>query len=649
MKIFLNAECFDSVGGWTIDTQSYETEGFCYLLAHGAGKAVADAESSFTIPQRGTFKVWVRTRNWTAVWGRGTPAGRFRVKIDGAALPCELGTVSANWAWQEAGIRELEAGTHTVALHDLTGFDGRCDAVLLTDELEFQVPEEKEALAQFRRECCRTVIEDDPEEYDLLICGGGFAGLCAGVAAKAQKLRFKVIHDRAVAGGCGSSEVRVWVGGDTHTGIYPNLGNPATMLSPIAGRPGMKKYKELFEDDRKTALFEKGKELLLSEIVTHVEMDPASPGRIAAVITRSVRTGRETRRRARLFADCTGDALLARKANCRTMYGSESRSEFNESLGRPQKSRQVMGHSTLWETEDRGRKVMFPDIDWGIEFNEENCLARLNCCWDWETGQYRDQVGEIEYIRDYGIMSCYANWSFLKNRSERKKEWENLDLDWLSAIGGKRESYRVVGDLILTQNDIQQDVIYPDGTASTTWSIDLHMPDPDNEAKFAEPFQSCAYHVGLERPYAVPYRCLYAADCSNLFLGGRCLSATHVAFSSIRVMRTLGMLGEVIAMAAAVCTAHGCDPRAVYTDHLEELQALMKEGTPMRLPCAWGTAFHEAYHFMRPVGSAGNPDNENCWIRFDREGVAFTPVDPALGDAIEKLDVIHHNGKPFRK
>ncbi|MBR4956255.1 MAG: FAD-dependent oxidoreductase, partial [Lentisphaeria bacterium] len=486
MKLFFEAETFAEPGGWVIDTQSYETCAFAYLLAHGIGKKVADARTEAVIPQAGTYRAFVHTRNWSAVWNRGTPAGKFLLKIDDIPFEHTLGTASQNWSWQFAGAMELSAGKHTLSLEDLTGFDARCDAILLTDEVDFIPPDGKEELIEFRRECCKTVIEDDPEVYDLLITGGGFAGLCMAISAKKLGLKVKVIHDRPVGGGCGSSEVRVWVGGDAHMGIYPNIGHVAAAISPIAGVPGMKKEKRFFEDERKTILLDEPEELLLNELAVAVEMEPDDPQKIRSIVTRSVRTGRETRRYARLFADCSGDAFVARKANCRTMYGCESRDEFNESLGLEKASDMVMGHSTLWETRRMDHPVDFPDIDWGIEFNDRNALARLNCCWDWECGQFRNQVTDIEYIRDYGIMTCYANWSFLKNRSAQKEQWRNMELEWLSPIGGKRESYRVAGDLILTQNDIQNDVVYPDGSASVTWSIDLHLPDPANMENFGE-------------------------------------------------------------------------------------------------------------------------------------------------------------------
>ena len=161
-----------------------------------------------------------------------------------------------------------------------------------------------------------------------------------------------------------------------------------------------------------------------------------------------------------------------------TMYGTEPRERFGESLA-PDKARdEVMGQSVLWLTKDAGHPCGFPDVDFGIEINEDNCLYVKGGDWEWESGQYRNQALDAEYIRDYAMMAIFTNFSYLKNHSARKEEFRNTVLDWISPIGGKRESYRVVGDLVMTQNDIDSKMPYPDGTAAITWDIDLHYPDP---------------------------------------------------------------------------------------------------------------------------------------------------------------------------
>lgn len=641
MNLFLEAEQFAELGGWVIDTQCVPAMGSPYLMAHGIGKPVADAVTTVSLAPGQTWHAWVRTRDWTAVWKRGHAAGQFQLLVDGTPLPAILGTNGPHWAWQHAGSFTTTSSSQTLALHDLTGFNGRADAIYLSTDPADIPPDNAAQLAQFRRTHTDATLHDDPTDYDLIVIGGGYAGISAALAARTLGLRVLLVQDRPLLGGCGSSEVRVWTGGRTHIGDYPRLGTIAAAISPIDGRPGQRKTLEMFEDHRKLQLFRPGHDLLLNELMLDAELDPDNPRRITAVITRNVRTGQLTRHRARLFADCSGDATLARLAHCQTMYGREGTDDFGESLAPRTPDREVMGLSVLWEPKDMGHPVDFPDIDWGIEFNDDNGLKRFNCCWDWECGQHRDQVTDCEHIRDYGLMTVLANWAWLKNRSPYRDQAANLELEWLSPIGGKRESYRVVGDHIITQRDIEDKVPYDDATAALTWSIDLHLPDPQNTATFQEGFLSCAYHRGTTAPYGIPYRCLYARDADNLLLGGRIISATHVAFSCIRVMRTLGMLGEVVGMAAAVCRHHDCTPRDVYASHLEELKTLMRDGIVLPQPCGYmpGPPL-SSYHFMRPVGSIGNSD-ENIWVHCDKDENFTSDVPPSIAEAIRQLDVIH--------
>jgi hypothetical protein len=135
-----------------------------------------------------------------------------------------------------------------------------------------------------------------------------------------------------------------------------------------------------------------------------------------------------------------------------------------------------------------------------------------------------------------------------------------------------------MGDYILKEDDIRKNVAHEDGTAAATWSIDLHYPDPENTKYFPDAeFKSIAKHINIY-PYPVPYRCLYSRNVDNLFMAGRHISVTHVALGTTRLMRTTGMLGEVVGMAASLCKQYGIYPRGVYQNHLEELKALMKEG-----------------------------------------------------------------------
>ena len=606
-SLLIQCESFRERGGWTVETQSTRQIGSSYVMAHGYGIPVADAWTEVEIAEEGRYAVWARTRNWNAVW---TPraAGRFQVLVNGVPLAGELGTGEAAWHWQKAGEIDLPAGTARLALHDLTGFNGRCDALWLgCASPQDAAPPAPPDLPQ-----AAGVIEDGGD-YDLVVVGGGVAGTCTAIAANRLGLKVLVLQDREMLGGCNSSEVRVAMGGKLGTGPYPAIGKVVRDIQPYYGDgdPHDAKY---YEDGRKEIPFtmkrdEKYKgsvpfpvaDLLYRQYVHAIETDPDYPGRIAAVVARDTRSGRERRFRAPLFVDATGDAVIARLAGCETMYGREARDRFGE-ISAPEKAdRMVMGHSIQWLSEESDTPQPFPDISgWAMPIDETTGYYVTKGSWEQETGFFRDMADDTETIRDYGLLAIFSNWHWLKNKSLRREEFSKRRISWMSPIGGKRESYRVVGDYILTQVDFENDVKHDDDTAVMTWNVDLHFPDPENAAKFAEPFRSAAYHRGTGNNPGIPYRCLYARDCDNLFLAGRHISCSHVAFAGVRVMRTLGQLGEVVGMAAKICRDKNCLPRDVYKAHFGELKKMMAAGVPDNPTFhSGGNPLEDAFDFNR--------------------------------------------------
>ena len=299
---------------------------------------------------------------------------------------------------------------------------------------------------------------------------------------------------------------------------------------------------------------------------------------VAGEIARHIETGEEHWLEAPLFADCTGDATIGVLAGADWRMGREGRDEFGESLAPEKADKLTMGASVQWYSVDTGHRTSFPEFDYGVEFNEDNCEKVTMGEWTWETGMNYDQIADAERVRDYGMMVIYSNWSFLKNHKKDNAKWQDRDLEWVAYIAGKRESRRLMGDYILKQDDIDKDVFHEDASFTTTWSIDLHFPDKDNSAKFpGAEFKAATVHNWIH-PYAVPYRCLYSRNVDNLLMAGRNISTTHVGLGTTRVMRTTGMMGEVVGMAAGICTEYGCSPRDVYQDHLDELKTLMKKG-----------------------------------------------------------------------
>jgi hypothetical protein len=233
--------------------------------------------------------------------------------------------------------------------------------------------------------------------------------------------------------------------------------------------------KSNYEDEKKLDLLlaEQNITLILSTHVTKVEKEG---NKIVAVKGKDIKTGEETIFRGKLFADCTGDGDVGYLAGADYRMGRESKAETGERRAPEVADSLVMGTSVQWYAEDCGKESSFPECPWAVEFNEQTYRPITRGDWDWEAGLTDNQITEIEYIRDYALRAVYGNWDFIKNRSPKKEEFKNQELQWVAYIGGKRESRRLMGDIILCEQDLLESKHYDDASFTTTWGIDLHYP-----------------------------------------------------------------------------------------------------------------------------------------------------------------------------
>lgn len=574
--VFVEAENFKEKGGWVVDQQFMDLMGSPYLMAHGMGNPVQDAVTSVSFPEKGTYYVYVRTYNWTFPWFKGQGPGKFSLKVNNKKLPVILGADGSEWQWQPAGKVKLDSGSVQISLQDLTGFNGRCDAIFFTTEEGKIPPSEVKDLASFRKKILG--IPEVPsviKKYDFVVVGAGVAGMCAAVAAARKGCKVALINDRPVIGGNNSSEIRVHLGGRIEMEPYPNLGNLVKEFGHTKG--GNAQPADFYEDEKKMEFIENESniDLFINYRAISAEMEARN---IKSVITKHIETGEEICFEAPLFSDCTGDGTIGYLAGADFRMGRESRAEFGENIAPEKADKMTMGASVQWYSVEVGKKEMFPSFNYGTVFTEENSEKATMGEWTWETGMNKDQIFEAEKIRDYGLLVIYSNWSFLKNNYTDKKKYENRSLGWVAYIAGKRESRRLLGDYILKEGDIEKNVFHEDATATASWSIDLHFPDPSNSKHFpGEEFKAATNHIKIY-PYPIPYRCLYSRNINNLYMAGRNISVTHVALGTMRVMRTTAMLGEVVGLAASLCNKYQVMPREIYFYHLDDLNELMKEG-----------------------------------------------------------------------
>ncbi len=559
--VLVEAESFSSHGGWKLDTQFIDTMGSPYLLAHGLGRPVKDAITTAEVPTTGNYRVFVRTIDWVGRWNVKGQPGRFEISINGKRLKQTFGTKSATWTWHDGGSVTIDKKQISIGLHDLTGFDGRCDAILLTKDNKTP-PNDPTTLADWRRE--QLGLEKAPTargDYDLVVIGGGYSGMGAALSAARMGCKVALVQNRPILGGNGSSEVRVWAKGNIRRGKYPRIGEIIEEFCDHAEKsPGT--YEE-FGDAKKEAIIrgEKNIDLFLNHHAYKVDTED---NRVVAVHAFDTRTSEHSRFAGKLFSDCTGHGTIG--------YLAQADWEM-EPKGR-------MGMSNMWAWANDEKPRSYPHTPWALDLDMKDFPypRAFHGQWFWESGFDKDPLGGAESIRDWNLRAVYGAFNAMKNR-DGAAEHKNAFLTWIAYIGGPRESRRLMGDVVLNQDDVVAKKDFPDGCVPSTWSIDLHYPKQQYAGKFKDnPFISYAVHdrrVDRAYGYPVPYRCFYSRNIDNLFMAGRCISVTHQALGTVRVMKTCGMMGEVVGKAASICTLQSCTPRDVYERYLDELKELL--------------------------------------------------------------------------
>ena len=577
-RVFVEAEAFDDLGGWVVDQQFMDQMGSPFLLAHGIGRPVADATTKVRVPAAGDWRLFVRTRDWVAPFG----PGRFRVAVGGRESK-ELGAGDGAWHWEDCGAFPLAAGETEVRLHDLTGFEGRVDALCL---VRGDAPPERPGPAV-----------EDGGDFDFVVVGGGFAGMCAAVAAARLGTRTLLVNDRPSFGGNGSNECRVRPHGELGGGRFPrNADLMRELAAMMPRRRGEAAGDDYALDDAAVAAWLATEPYLAVRPFTRcVAAETGPDGAIEAVVLHDVRTARRARVRARLFCDATGDASLAEKAGARTRWDAEPREETGEALAPPAGRRRDAGgleSSCYWFSREADGPRPFPGCPWALRIDrEEDALVGDETGkpdwlhsggWSWGSGFYRDPVADGEAIRDWNFRAVYGLWDFLKNRSPQRARYANAEIYWLAHVLAKRDAHRIAGDFTVSSTDMLEGRAFPDGVVAASWFPDLHVPAPAVEAAFpGGAFRTLGAPAGAARrrvrAFEIPYRCLCSRDVPNLFAAGKDVSGTYLAMAAYRVENTCGMMGTAVGRAAALCLRLGVLPRALGRDRFPDLASMLAD------------------------------------------------------------------------
>lgn len=576
-EFLVEAESFDDFGGWVLDSQFELEMGSPYLLAHGNGTPVADATTTVKVSEPGNYKIWVRAKDWVP----DHHPGRFNVVINGHVLDTTFGENNKDWSWQFGGQIDLSSGSLKLALHDLTGFCGRCDALFFSTA-DAPPPEAADETQRSWRRRLRGLPNEpvDAGTFDVIVVGGGVPGITAALASARLGERVALVHDRPFLGGNASPEI----------GLRPR-GKVGRLVDEIYERR---------ENGDLIALQILQAESNATVFTEHTVYSAATAnGRIISIDARDARSGREIRLSASTFVDSSGKAILGIYAGAETLFGRESRDEYGESLAPLQGDQAHHGNTLFFRTKMASSPVSFPDVPWAtavskefsnlsgqlVKYGEENGQGpriedgvgptsrprmRKEMTHYWEYGQYLDPYKNGERIRDHLLRAIYGTFSNVK-RFEPEK-YANLALDLVAFVPAQGEFRRYKGDYVLTENDVRNHKKFPDAVVQNEGAFCLHIPgNKDYDFRL----QDWEWDERDGKPYDIPFRCLYSANISNLMMAGKHISVTHVASSNTKFMGNGGQHAVAVAAAARLCRKYKTTPRGICEKHIDEMKDLI--------------------------------------------------------------------------
>ncbi len=418
-------------------------------------------------------------------------------------------------------------------------------------------------------------MKEITHKTDLCVVGGGLAGMSVAISAARRGAKVILMQDRPVLGGNASSEVRMWICGagahgenNLETGIVEEIElenlyrNPNTSYSIWDSVL----YEKVKYQDNIT--------LLLNCSCNDATMDG---NRIKSIRGWQLTTETWHTVEAKLFADCSGDSILAPLTGAEYRVGREASSEFNESIEPEQADKKTMGMSCLIQARETDRPQTYIPPEWAYKYPTEEDLPHrghdINSWssnfWWIELGGEQDSIHDTEEIRDELLKVAFGVWDHIKNYGDHGAE--NWVLDWVGFLPGKRESRRYVGDHIMNQNDVEAEGRFDDLVAYGGWSMDDHHPGGMNYPGIPTIFHPAPC------PFGIPYRSLYSKNIDNLYFAGRNISVTHAALSATRVMATCATLGQAVGTAAAIAVRDNLSPRGVYENSIKELQQMLMD------------------------------------------------------------------------
>ena len=580
--LWIDATDFENRGEWVLDTQFSHLMGSPYLLAvMSPGVPVEDAVATAQWQGGSKARVWVRTKNWYYPYAPGI----FNIAVNGEKSEVDLGCAPTHdWYWHLAGDFEIPCGKVQIKLCDKTGYFARCAAVLITDDMDF-VP--RRPVEEYKKERAHFTNKDiSPKffgDYDVVVCGGGPGGVPAAIAAARHGAKTLLISGRPVLGGNGSSETCVGFNGANSRQANAREGG-------ISEEMMRRKYKYCAPNH--TAIMEElcdAEENLTIIYNYFVNGATTKNDTIADVTALNILTNEQITVTAKQFIDCTGDGCLGYHAGAKYRLGREAKWQYNEEFAPEVSDTMTMSGcnmigdryktvlpnktDTLFLKTDH--EVPFVAPDWvpvfpkGKEYGR-NLEGIIGFHWWLEAPNTLDDIYDAELARDELFRILLGHFNYLKNLWDEKEKAKNYVFNCMPYYDAKRESRRLIGDYVLTQNDCMEGRDFEDTVAHAGWPIDLHNPKGIYSGTEGPFFSNT--HIPLTK---IPFRCLYSVNIHNLLFAGRCASVSHIALGTARIQNTIVCEGQAVGTAAALCVQNNITPRTLYQTKLDEFRQLL--------------------------------------------------------------------------
>lgn len=572
-KIWIDAIEFNKFGGWKEDTQFTHLNGSGYLIAaNEPGIPVDDAVTTVDIPHKDTYRIWVRDRNWLRPHNPGT----FTLLVNGVGNGVVLGQQPSDaWVWEIAGDFELDKTT-VLTTRDLSGYFGRFSSILITNDFDYVPPREIDRMHTERAKIKGLPTEiSNGGEYDVIVAGGGPGGVPAALASARKGIKTLLIQNRPMLGGNGSIE-----NGITFDG--------AAVYTPFARESGIaEEIRRLRDSDpgsrgdwtralEKLVAEEANLTIAYNSHVCDTQMKDDQT--IRSVTALNIRELTKTQYTGKVFIDCTGDAWLGYFAGAKYRFGREPQSQHNESLA-PEiadtltMSGCIHGDKLKFFTETE-EDVAFTAPDWvpklpitDAEFGRVITGNGARMSWWLEASNTYDDMWDGEQARDALMLVHLGYYDHLKNHWSKKERAKKCKFHFATIADGRRESRRLIGDYIFTQNDALNGSRFDDAISYSGWTLDIHHPEGIYSGAKGPLY--CAVRVNQPQ---IPFRCLYSKNINNLLFAGRNISVTHIALGTVRVQNTIATLGQAVGTAAAMCVKMNITPRDIYREHIYTLQ-----------------------------------------------------------------------------